>query len=88
MVNIISFIVIGIIAGWLASLLMRGHGLGLLGDLLVGIIGAVIGGMMFDFLGIESGGLIGSLVMATIGAVVLLFVVGLFRRGTHHPTPV
>ena len=73
------FLIIGVIAGWLSGKLMRGHGFGLVGDLVVGILGALIGGFIFRFLGITSFGLIGSLVSATVGAIVLLWLIRLVR---------
>jgi uncharacterized membrane protein YeaQ/YmgE (transglycosylase-associated protein family) len=78
--EIIWFLIIGLIAGWIASLIMRGRGLGVLGDIIVGIVGALIGGFIFSLLGVESNGILGSLIMALIGAVVLLFLIGLVRR--------
>ena len=76
---LIWIVVIGAIAGWLAGQFMRGHGFGLLGDIVVGVIGAFIGGYVFQALGANlGGGLIGSLVVAFVGAVILLFVVRLF----------
>jgi uncharacterized membrane protein YeaQ/YmgE (transglycosylase-associated protein family) len=79
--NIIWFLVIGLIAGWLAGTLVKGGGFGLIGDLVVGVIGAVLGGYLFGMFGVSAGGgLIGSLIVATIGAVVLLFLVRLIKR--------
>jgi len=79
--NLIWFLIIGAVAGWLAGLLMKGRGFGILGDIVVGIIGAVLGGWLFGVLGISAGGgLAGSLIVAFIGAVVLLFLVRLIKR--------
>lgn len=78
--EILWFIVIGIVAGWLAGLVVRGRGLGIIADLVVGIIGAIIGGYLFGHLGISVDGTIGSLITATVGAILLLCVVQLFRR--------
>ncbi len=79
--SFLSFVLIGLIAGWLAGKLLRGRGFGLARNLVVGVIGAVIGGVIFDQLGIYNiGGTIGSFGMALIGALVLLFVLSLFRR--------
>ncbi len=76
------FILIGLVAGWLAGKLMKGSGFGILGDIVVGVIGALLGGFIFGTLGISAGGgLIGSLIVATIGAVILLFLLRLVRRG-------
>ena len=73
------FLIIGVVAGWLAGKLTRGQGFGVVGDLVVGILGALIGGFIFRFLGITSFGLIGSLVSATVGAIVLLWLIRLVR---------
>lgn len=68
------FILIGLAAGWLAGQIMRGGGFGLVGDIVVGVIGALLGGFLFSTFGVSTGGgLLGSLIVATIGAVVLLF---------------
>ena len=78
--NIIWFLLIGLIAGWLAGQITKGGGFGLLGDLIVGIIGALLGGFLFALLGLAAIGLIGSLVTATVGAIVLLFLLRKFRK--------
>jgi uncharacterized membrane protein YeaQ/YmgE (transglycosylase-associated protein family) len=81
MPGLLWFLIIGAIAGWLAGKFMRGAGFGLLGDIIVGIIGAVLGGWLFGALGISlGGGLLGSLIVAFIGAVLLLFLVRLIKR--------
>jgi uncharacterized membrane protein YeaQ/YmgE (transglycosylase-associated protein family) len=77
--NVLWFLIIGGLAGWLAGMLMRGGGFGVLGDILVGIVGGVVGGFVFGLLGISTYGLAGALVMSTIGAIVLLFIVRLLR---------
>jgi uncharacterized membrane protein YeaQ/YmgE (transglycosylase-associated protein family) len=73
------FLIIGAAAGWLSGRLTRGHGFGLVGDLVVGVLGAFIGGFLFRLLGIIFFGLVGSLVSATVGAVVLLWLIRLLR---------
>jgi uncharacterized membrane protein YeaQ/YmgE (transglycosylase-associated protein family) len=79
--NFVWFLIIGIVAGWLAGQIMKGGGFGLVGDLIVGVIGALLGGWLFGLLGVSAGGgLIGALITATIGAVVLLFLVRLIKR--------
>jgi uncharacterized membrane protein YeaQ/YmgE (transglycosylase-associated protein family) len=78
--ELIIFLAIGAVAGWLAGMLMKGRGFGLIGDIIVGVIGAVLGGYVFDLLGISAGGLIGSIVTATAGAAILLFVVGIIKK--------
>ena len=78
------FIIIRIVAGYVAGKIMRGGGFGLIVNLVVGIIGGVLGGWLFSLLGIYStGGIIGSLVVATIGAIVLLWIVSLFSGRRH-----
>ena len=79
--GLIAFLIIGAIAGWLAGILMKGGGFGLPGNIVVGIIGAVIGGWVFGLLGISAGGFIGSIVTATAGAAILLYFVGMVKKG-------
>lgn len=79
--SIIWFILVGLVAGWLAGQLMKGGGFGVLGDIVVGVIGALIGGLLFSSLGISAGGgLLGAIIVATIGAVVLIALLRLIRR--------
>ncbi|MGH7487988.1 MAG: GlsB/YeaQ/YmgE family stress response membrane protein [bacterium] len=78
---LIILLIVGAIAGWLAGQIVRGFGFGLIGNIIVGIVGAVIAGWLFPRLGINlGGGLIGSIIAAAIGAVILLFIIGLVRR--------
>ena len=74
------FILIGIAAGWLAGQFMKGGGYGLVGDLIVGVIGALLGGWLFGLAGIATAGLIGQLVVATIGAIVLILLLRLLKK--------
>ena len=75
------FILIGLAAGWLAGQVMKGGGFGVLGDIVVGVIGALLGGFLFRTFGVSAGGgLLGSLIVATIGAIVLLFVLRLIKK--------
>jgi uncharacterized membrane protein YeaQ/YmgE (transglycosylase-associated protein family) len=76
---LITQILIGILAGWLAGKIMRGSGFGLLGDLVVGIVGSLLGGFVFGLLGLYAYGLIGSIVIATGGAILLLYLIRLIR---------
>ncbi len=80
--GLLIFLVIGAVAGWLAGNLMKGGGFGLIGNLIVGIIGAFLGGLIFNWLGISLGinPLLASLIIALIGAIVLLFLVSLVKR--------
>lgn len=74
----IAFLFIGLIAGWIAEKVMsRNHGL--LTNLVVGVVGAYLGAFLFSLLGLSAGGWIGALVVATIGAIVLLAIVGWIR---------
>jgi uncharacterized membrane protein YeaQ/YmgE (transglycosylase-associated protein family) len=73
--GVIWFLVVGLIAGWLAGKIMQGSGFGLVGDLVVGILGAVLGGWLFSLVGIAAWGFVGSIVVAVVGALVLLYVV-------------
>jgi len=79
--SLLWFLVVGLVAGWLAGILVKGGGFGLVGDLIVGVIGAFLGGFLFNTFGVSmGGGLVGSLIVATVGAVVLLFIVRLIKR--------
>jgi uncharacterized membrane protein YeaQ/YmgE (transglycosylase-associated protein family) len=79
--NFLWFLIVGLVAGWLAGVLVKGGGFGVVGDLVVGVIGACLGGFLFSTFRVSAGGgLIGSIVVATIGAVVLLFIVRLIKR--------
>ena len=73
------FLLIGLAAGWLAGQIMKGGGFGLLGDLVVGVIGALLGGFLFGLLHIAGGGLIWQLITATVGAVLLLYLLRLIK---------
>lgn len=78
---VVWFVLIGIAAGWLAGQFVKGAGYGLVGDLVVGVVGALLGGFIFGSLGIGAGsGLLGSLIVATVGAVVLLLLIRLLKR--------
>jgi uncharacterized membrane protein YeaQ/YmgE (transglycosylase-associated protein family) len=79
--SLLLFLVVGIVAGWLAGVLVKGGGFGLVGDLVVGVVGAFLGGFLFSTFGASAGGgLLGSIIVATVGAVVLLFLVRLVKR--------
>jgi uncharacterized membrane protein YeaQ/YmgE (transglycosylase-associated protein family) len=76
----IGFLIIGAIAGWLAGVIKKGKGFGLWGNLIVGILGAMLGGFLFQLIGLTSTGMIGLLVVSTIGAVLLLSLIGKFSK--------
>lgn len=79
--NLIWFLLIGLIAGFLAGKVMRGGGFGIVGDMIVGVVGALIGGWLFGQLGIGTGGgLIGAIITAFVGAVILLFLLRVIKR--------
>lgn len=77
--SLIWFLLIGLIAGWLASVVMKDRH-GAVGYLVIGVIGALLGGWLFGVLGIAAGGLVGSIITAFVGAVVLIFLLRLIRR--------
>jgi uncharacterized membrane protein YeaQ/YmgE (transglycosylase-associated protein family) len=73
---------VGLVAGWLAGKIVRGAGFGLIGDIIVGILGALVATLLFPKLGIHLGrGIVSEIVYSALGAVILLLVVGLLRRG-------
>ena len=78
--SLIWFLLIGLIAGWLAGQVMKGGGYGIIGDMIVGVIGALIGGWLFGQLGIHTGGLIGAIITAFVGALILIFLLRVIRR--------
>ena len=80
--GILVILFVGLIAGWLAGKIVRGTGFGLIGDILVGIAGALVASLLFPKLGIHLGtGLVSNIIYSAIGAVVLLLVVRLVRTG-------
>ncbi len=78
--ELLSFILIGLAAGWLAGQIMKSQGSGWVGDMIIGVIGALLGGFLFGLIGLKATGLLGSLVTATVGAVVLIVGLRAFRR--------
>ena len=78
---IIIWLVVGAVAGWLAGLIVEGYGFGLVGNIVVGIIGALIAGWLLPLVGLNlGGGIIAAIINAVIGAVILLVVIGLFKK--------
>lgn len=79
---LIVLILVGLVAGWLAGLILTGSGFGVVGNIIIGIIGAFIGFYLFRALGISIGvpGIAGQIIVAAVGAIVLLFLLGLLRR--------
>jgi uncharacterized membrane protein YeaQ/YmgE (transglycosylase-associated protein family) len=83
--NFLIWLLLGVVAGWLAGQIMKGSGFGIIGNIIVGIVGSFLGGWLGSRLGIagtETGGFnLASIVTAVLGAIVLLFIVGLLNRG-------
>ncbi len=79
--SLLAMLFVGAIAGWLSGKIMEGRGFGLIGNVIVGIVGAFLAGTLFPALGFSvGGGMISSIIYATIGAVILLFLIGLIRK--------
>jgi uncharacterized membrane protein YeaQ/YmgE (transglycosylase-associated protein family) len=78
--SIIAWIVVGGIAGWVAGLLVEGYGFGLIGNVVIGILGASLAGVLMSMLGFYTHSIFGNLIAATIGALLLLGLIGLVRR--------
>ena len=79
--GLLWFLVVGLVAGWLAGVLVKGGGFGLVGDLIVGVIGAFVGGWLFTTFGAPAGGgVLGSILVATVGAIILLVIVRVLKR--------
>ncbi|RGP35498.1 GlsB/YeaQ/YmgE family stress response membrane protein [Pseudotabrizicola alkalilacus] len=78
---LLIILLVGAIAGWLAGQIVKGYGFGLLGNIVVGIVGALFAGFLFPRIGLGlGGGILGSIVAATLGAVILLFLIRLVKR--------
>ena len=79
--SLVVILLIGGVAGWLAALVMKGRGLGILGNIVVGILGAFVGNWVLGLLGIAiAGGMVGAIINAFIGAIIVLFLIGLIKR--------
>ena len=78
--GILSWIFVGLIAGWLAGKVMKGGGYGIFMDIVLGICGGLLGGLVFRLLGIGHGGLIGSVIVAFLGALVLVWFTRLLKK--------
>jgi uncharacterized membrane protein YeaQ/YmgE (transglycosylase-associated protein family) len=77
---ILIMLFVGAVAGWLAGLIMKGSGFGLLGDIGIGIVGGFIGGFLFRLVGLQTESIVGAIISATAGAVVLLLVIRMFKK--------
>ena len=81
MEGLLYWIVVGLIAGWLAGMVMKGGGYGIIVDIVLGVLGAIVGGWIFSMLGIGAGsGVLGSIIVAFIGAVVLVAITRALKR--------
>jgi uncharacterized membrane protein YeaQ/YmgE (transglycosylase-associated protein family) len=81
--SLLVFLIVGAVAGWLAGVIVKGHGFGLVGNIVVGIIGAFLAGWLLPMVGLAiGGGIVAAIINALIGAVILLFLIGLFKRAT------
>ena len=78
--GLIWFLLIGMLAGWLAGQITKGRGFGPLNNMIIGVLGAVVGGFLFGILGLGATNSIGSLITATIGSVVVLFLLAQYGR--------
>ncbi|WP_170575784.1 GlsB/YeaQ/YmgE family stress response membrane protein [Ruegeria atlantica] len=79
--SILVMLFIGAVAGWLSGKIMEGRGFGLIGNIIVGVVGAFLAGLIFPALGFSiGGGVLSSILFATIGAVILLFLIGLVKK--------
>jgi uncharacterized membrane protein YeaQ/YmgE (transglycosylase-associated protein family) len=79
--GILAWIVVGLIAGWLAGQVMKGGGYGVVADIILGLLGGVLGGWIFEKLGVSTGGgMIGSIIVAFIGALILVGITRLLKR--------
>lgn len=80
--GLLIILLVGLVAGWLAGQIVQGTGFGLVGDIVIGIVGALIAGWLFPRLGVSlGGGIIGAIIAAVIGAIILLVIVRLIKRG-------
>jgi uncharacterized membrane protein YeaQ/YmgE (transglycosylase-associated protein family) len=80
--SLVVILLVGLVAGWLAGKIVTGWGFGLIGDIAVGIVGALVGSWLFPRLGIHIGtGIINQIIAATFGAILVLFIIGLIRGG-------
>jgi uncharacterized membrane protein YeaQ/YmgE (transglycosylase-associated protein family) len=79
--DIIIWLIIGGVAGWLAGLLVKGYGFGIVGNIIVGIVGAIIAGWLLPLVGfVIVGGIVAAIINAVIGAVILLVIIGFFKK--------
>ena len=80
MTYLIWVVLLGILAGWLAGVIVKGRGFGLLGDLVVGVVGSLLGNFIFGLVGLGAYGLFGRLIISVVGAIVLVWLIRLIKR--------
>jgi uncharacterized membrane protein YeaQ/YmgE (transglycosylase-associated protein family) len=78
--GLIWWIIVGLIAGWAAGKIMKGGGYGVIADIILGVLGAIIGGWVVGMLGLGGGGLIWSILVAILGAVILIWITRFFKK--------
>ena len=78
--SLITFLLVGGLAGWISGLVTKGSGFGLAGNIIVGIVGAFLGGFVFGLLGISSHGFLGNLIFATLGALVFVWLLRFIKK--------
>jgi uncharacterized membrane protein YeaQ/YmgE (transglycosylase-associated protein family) len=78
--TLIVWLLVGAIAGWLAGVVVKGHGFGVIGNIVVGIVGAFLAGWLLPGLGLGLSGIVGAIIYAAIGAIILLLLIGLIKR--------
>jgi uncharacterized membrane protein YeaQ/YmgE (transglycosylase-associated protein family) len=77
---LLIWLIVGAVAGWLAGQIVKGHGFGLVGNIVVGIVGAFLAGWLLPGLGLGLSGIVGSIIYAALGAIILLLLIGLIKR--------
>lgn len=80
MYSFIWFLLIGLAAGWLAGRILRGKGFGIIANLVIGVVGSFLGGIVFGLLGFRSYGIIAELIVAVVGAILLIIIAGFIKR--------
>ncbi|EKJ86928.1 GlsB/YeaQ/YmgE family stress response membrane protein [Leptospira bourretii] len=80
MFSFIWFLLIGLVAGWLAGRILRGKGFGLIANLVIGVVGSFLGGIVFRFFGFSTNNLIAELIVAVVGAILLIFIAGMIKK--------
>ncbi len=80
MEDLLYAVIVGLIAGWLAGQVMKGGGYGILVDIILGILGGIVGSWVFGLLGLHAGGLIGRIVVSFVGAVILVWITRLVKK--------